>query len=101
MLLEETETFTTGNSVQVTELNPSTIKNIVQRIGGGITAETVAERLGMRALGLQGVITKLFLCFENFAYEVAWVDEMGSRNGTMGVVFSGEFKRIPDLLVHS
>jgi hypothetical protein len=99
--VEEVDTFTPGSSIQVTEINPNTIRNITERLGGNITEEIVVRRLGVRKVGLQGIVTKLFLCFGSFAYEIAWVDDMGSRNGTMGVVFSGECKRIPNILVRS
>lgn len=101
LLLEEGESLVTGASVEVVHLSPNTAKNIAQRLGAGFTEATVAERLGTRAVGLQGVITKLFLCFGSFAYEVAWVDPEGSRNGTMGILFPGEGKRIPNILVRS
>jgi hypothetical protein len=102
MLVEEADVFTMGiSSIQVTEINPNTTKNIATRLGGKITKEIVAERLGVRKVGLQGIVTKLFLCFGSFAYEVAWVDDMGSRDGTMGVVFSGEYTKIPNILVRS
>lgn len=102
MLNNENDVFTMGvSSIQVTEINPSTIKNIAKEVGGDITEEFVAERLGIRAVGLQGVVIRSFLCFGSFAHEIAWVDEMGSRNGTMGVIFSGEYKIIPNILVRS
>jgi hypothetical protein len=102
MLVEEADVFTMGiSSIQVTEINPNTTKNIATRLGGKITKEIVAERLGVRKVGLQGIVTNLLLCFGSFAYEVAWVDDMGSRDGTMGVVFSGEYTKIPNILVRS
>lgn len=102
MLIEEADVFTMGvSSIQVTEINPNTAKNVAARHGGNITEKIVAERLGVRKVGLQGIVTKLFLCFGSFAYEVAWVDDMGSRNGTMGIIFPGEYKKIPNILVCS
>jgi hypothetical protein len=100
-ILEEVDTLITGSSIQVIEINPNTARNIAKRLGGNITEEIVAKRLGVRKVGLQGIVTKLFLCFGSFAYEVAWVDDTGDRNGTMGIIFSGECKRIPDILVRS
>jgi hypothetical protein len=102
MLVEEADVFTMGiSSIQVTEINPNTARNIATRLGGNITEEIVAERLGVRKVGLPGIVTKLFLCFGSFAYEIAWVDDMGNRNGTMGVIFPGEYKKIPNILVFS
>lgn len=101
MILEEIGTFQVGNSVRITHLNPNVAKSLAKHFGSGVTPEDIAKRLGTRQLGLQGVVTKSFLFCGGFVNEVAYVDEQGSRNGTMGIIFPGEGERIPDILVRS
>ena len=48
IFVEETDAFTMGNSVQVTEINPNTATNIAERFCGSITREMITERLGIR-----------------------------------------------------
>jgi len=102
ILEEETDAFRMGiSSVKVTLLNPNTARHIAERLGGDTTEAIVTERLGVRKTGLQGVVTRRFVCFGSYALEIAWVDEMGGRNGDMGIIFFGEYEMIPDIFVHS
>ena len=100
-LLETTDAFEVGNSLEITDINPNTAKDIAERAGGDITEQAVADRLGTRIVGSRGIVTKLALYYGSLIYEVGFVDDDGHRNGAMGIVFSGEAKRIPNILVHS
>jgi hypothetical protein len=101
MISEEVDTFAVGNSVEIVSLNPNTAKNIAAQPGRKLTEQEIIDRLGAREVGFRGIVTEVFLCFGSFAYQVSYVDELGSRNGTMGIIFPGEGKRIHDILVHS
>ncbi len=97
-LQEDEDIFESRTSVEVFQLDPNTEKNIAKRLG--LKVEDVIERLGARESGSRGIVTKRFLCFGSIANEVAYVDEFGSRNGKMGILFPGEGRRIPDILIN-
>jgi hypothetical protein len=101
MILVDTDELRVHDSVEIVCDNPDIASNVAAHYGGNITAESVAARLGTRGLGLRGTITKCLLIYGSDAYEIAYVDELDARNGKMGIIFPGEGKRIPDILVRS
>ncbi|MGD1003677.1 MAG: hypothetical protein ABR884_03855 [Minisyncoccia bacterium] len=101
MTLVGTDESQVHDSVEIVCYNPNTAQSIAARLGENTTLEDITARLGTRGLGLRGIVTKRLLVYGSDAYEVAYVDELGDRNGKMGIIFPGEGKRIPNLLVRS